>query len=448
LRELEDRLLSFDADERAAALAALWEAAESGAVVLPAPGQAVNLHYHTFFSYNSCGHSPSSVAWLARKAGLGVAGIVDFDVLDGLEEFIASGRRLGQKTCAGLETRVYVPEFAAQEINSPGEPGIAYHLGLGFPRSPRDGPGAEFLAALRRTAEERNRSLTDRVNEYLRPVTVDYDGEALPLTPAGNATERHICLAYVRRAARLFSNRGQLSDFWSGRLGLDARDLDLPEGIALQSAIRTRTMKRGGVGYVQPNGGDFPDLHATNRFILENGGIPAYAWLDGTSEGEQRLEDLLAAVMASGTAAVNIIPDRNYTPGVKDARVAALYGVVAAAEEMALPVVAGTEMNSPGQRFVDDFDCAELAPLAEAFLKGASIVYAHSALQRAAGLGYTSPWATRNFPDRADRNDFFEQVGRSLVPSGQEALAGLGDEVTPAEVESAIRRLSSPGGER
>jgi len=231
LRELENRLLSFDADERAAARTALWQAVESGAVTLPAPGRAVNLHYHTFFSYNSRGYSPSSVAWLTRKAGLGVAGIVDFDVLDGLEEFIASGRLIGQKTCAGLETRVYVPEFGAQEINSPGEPGIAYHVGLGFPRSPRDGPGAEFLAALRSTAEERNRGLTDRVNEYLRPVTVDYDREVLPLTPAGNATERHICLAYARRAGHVFSHRAQLAGFWSDRLGLEAGDLDLPEGI-------------------------------------------------------------------------------------------------------------------------------------------------------------------------------------------------------------------------
>jgi len=447
LRELEDRLLSFDADERGAALAALWEAAGAGEVALPPAGRAVNLHYHTFFSYNSRGYSPSSVAWLTRKAGLGLAGIVDFDVLDGLEEFISAGRLVGQKTCAGLETRVYVPEFAAQEINSPGEPGIAYHLGLGFPSSQLDGPGVKFLAALRRTAEKRNRSLIDRVNGCLEPVTVDYDREVLPLTPAGNATERHICLAYARKAQAVFSDRAGLGDFWSDRLGLEAGDLDLPDGVALQSAIRTRTMKRGGVGYVQPDGGEFPDVHATNRFILENGGLPAYAWLDGTSEGEQRLEELLAAVTATGVAAINIIPDRNYTPGVKDARLANLYRAAALAEEMNLPMVAGTEMNSPGQRFVDDFDCAELAPLVPAFLRGANIVYAHSALQRAAGLGYAGPWATRHFSDRAARNDFYEQVGRDLRPSGQESLAGLGDEVTPMELQSAIRRLPSPGGE-
>jgi hypothetical protein len=44
------------------------------------------LHAHTFFSYNAYGYSPSHFAFLARIRGLAVAGIVDFDMLDGMEE--------------------------------------------------------------------------------------------------------------------------------------------------------------------------------------------------------------------------------------------------------------------------------------------------------------------------------------------------------------------------
>ena len=58
-----------------------------------------------------------------------------------------------------------------------------------------------------------------------------------------------------------------------------------------------------------------------NRFILASGAIPTHAWLDGTSEGEQSIEELLAVAMGTGAAALNIIPDRNYTPGVKDQKV-------------------------------------------------------------------------------------------------------------------------------
>ena len=39
---------------------------------------------------------------------------------------------LDLKACVGIESRVFVPEFSDQVINSPGEPGISYHMGLGF----------------------------------------------------------------------------------------------------------------------------------------------------------------------------------------------------------------------------------------------------------------------------------------------------------------------------
>ena len=44
-------------------------------------------------------------------------------------------------------------------------------------------------------------------------------------------------------------------------------------------------------------------------------------------------------------------------------------------------------MNSPGQKFVDDFNSQELAPLLPVFLKSAYIVYAHSVLQQQLRLG-------------------------------------------------------------
>ncbi len=65
---LEQQLDSFDPAERRQALRTLRQQAETGAVALPDPGKEVNLHAHTFFSYNAYGYSPSKFAWLARKA--------------------------------------------------------------------------------------------------------------------------------------------------------------------------------------------------------------------------------------------------------------------------------------------------------------------------------------------------------------------------------------------
>ena len=200
---LERQLDDFDRNQRADALTQLWRAAERGEIALTAPGSDVNLHAHTFFSYNAYGYSPSKFAWLARKAGLAVAGIVDFDVLDGVDEFLDAGRLIGLKACASLESRVFVPEFANLVMNSPGEPGVAYHMGVGFSRS----VAHPFLAEMRAAAGQRTRGMIERVNVYLDPIKLDFDRDVAPLTPAGNATERHLCEAYERKAVETFPTR-------------------------------------------------------------------------------------------------------------------------------------------------------------------------------------------------------------------------------------------------
>ena len=452
IESLEAQLDSFDAAERRAALAALCDLVRSGRIPMPAAAAAVgvNLHAHTFFSYNAYGYSPSKFAWLARKAGLAAAGVVDFDVLDALEEFLEAGRLVGLKTCVSLESRVYVPEFAARVINSPGEPGISYHMGVGFTSAATH----PFLERMRAAAQARTRDVLLRVNAFMRPLELDFEQDVLPLTPNGNPTERHLCEAFERKAARLFLEPAQRAAFWQEKLG-DAP----PAGAKLQNLIRAKTMKRGGPGYVQPGQGSFPLMADMNRFVLEAGAIPTLTWLDGTSEGEKCLDELFAVAAASGAAALNIIPDRNYTPGVKDQKLANLYQAVEMASQRQFPIIVGTEMNAPGNKFVDSFQTAELAPLLPVFLRGAHIVYAHSVLQRQAGLGYPrllrplpghdsvlqpqaslgylSPWAKKTFDTVAAKNDFFERLGRKLTPETEDRLRGLTPAATPEQVLAA-----------
>ena len=420
IEQLEQQLDSFDAAQRKDALAKLWGLAQSGEIALASPGADVNLHTHTFFSYNAYGFSPSKFAWLARKRGLAAAGIVDFDVLDGLEEFWAAGKLIGLKRCASLESRVVVPEFSTRVINSPGEPGIAYHMGVGFPRAVRH----PLLSQLRRTAETRNHELVRRVNDFLKPVGLDYDKDVLPLTPSGNATERHICEAY--------SKQGDTA-FWKSKLG------DCPaDPVKFHALIRSKLMKIGGPGYVHPGKDTFPLMADMNRFVQEVGAIPTLTWLDGMSDGERAIEEFFAVAISSGAAAFALIPDRNYTPGVKDQKLQNLYDVVALAEKHDFPVIVGTEMNAPGNKFVDDFNTAELKPLAPVFLKGAHIVYAHSVLQRESGLGYLSGWAINHFKTVAAKNEYFEKLGRQLQPAQEDKLHGLPADVTPAEISTRM----------
>jgi hypothetical protein len=434
-REAEEgRLSSFDAGERRAALEALAGAAHAGEIALPPARDQVNLHAHTFYSYNAYGYSPSAFAWMARTEGLSAAGIVDFDVLDGVDEFLGAARRLDLRGVAGLETRVFIPEFASRVINSPGEPGVSYHMGVGFTASVPPPPCRPFLQRIRRIGADRNRGMVERVNAFLRPVELDYDRDVLPLTPSGNATERHLCLAYARRAAALFPDLAALTGFWTDKLTADASKLDLPEGPDLQARIRARTMKKGGAGYVRPEQGAFPGLAETNRFIAAAGAIPTMTWLDGTSDGEAAIDELLDVETGCGSAVLNIIPDRNFTPGVRDRKRDLLEDIIGRARARGLPIVVGTEMNAPGNRFVDRFESDALRPFWPVFREGAMIVFAHTVLQAAGEMGYLSDWARRRFPSLAQRNEWFAEAGSRIPPSRVPAAGALDPSMTPDDV--------------
>lgn len=438
--KLEQQLDSFNSAERKAALLELKQLVESGDICLPEAGKDTNLHFHTFYSYNYKNYSPSKIAWLSRKAGLGLAGIVDFDVLDGLEEFLEAAKILGLKASAGMESRVFVPELSEKSINSPGEPGISYHMGVGFSKAVFGGESDSFRKSLCDLAQKRNKELILRVNKFLSPVELDFEKDVVPLTPAGNATERHICLAYSRKARAMFSEDDKLCAYWSEKLGGEIPIENLPESKDVLNLIRAKTMKQGGIGYVMPDAGSFPKMADMNSFVLAAGGIPTLAWLDGSSDGEQDLEALVEVAMSSGVAAINIVPDRNYTPGMGDTDVKckALYRIVDLAKKLHLPLIAGTEMNSPGQKFVDDYNSAELSPLRDEFLKGSYIVYAHSVLQKQCGLGYTSKWAENSFATIEEKNKFFEKIGKTLKVEQEDSLKGLSNEITPQELITII----------
>ena len=439
---LEQQLNDFDPAKRAAALDALLAMAATGEIALPEQNRDFNMHCHTFFSFNGYGYSPTFIAWKARCDGLYAMGLVDFDVLDGVDEFLAACRKTGIKSCAGMETRIYIPEFGDREINSPGEPGISYHMGAGFPS------GAEkdsaLVGQLRGIAGDRTRGMVERVNAFLDPVTVDLDTDLAAYVPQGNATERHVCMAYVAKGESVFPDAEERAAFWAEKLGQTPEAIKevMQDGPAFQGLIRSKTMKSGGVGYVQPEGKDFPRLQEVNDFTKAAGGIPTMTWLDGTSSGEQAIEELTGLMVASGVAAANIIPDRNWN--IKDAetkarKVKEFHAFAALCQSRDLPVIVGTEMNAFGQKFVDTFSAPEMAPLHAQFLEGTHIFHAHTLLQGQAGMGYVSDWAEKSFANAKEKNAFFAKAGELLPADGGAALAGITADDTP---ESVLAKLS------
>ena len=375
IKNLEVRLNDFDPAVRKAALLEVKTAFENGLLEAAPASDIHNMHCHSFFSYNGYGYSPSYIVYLAKKMGFYAVGLVDFDVLDGVDEFQEALKLLDVRGTCGMETRAFIPELADKEINSPGEPGIAYHLGCGFVSGKVPAEQQAFADMLRKNANNRTRKVVELVNGYLAPAVIDFDAVAKKYTPFGNVTERHVCSAYRDAAAAIFTDKAELAEFWSEKLAVDVAEAEklIDNPVKLEGVIRSKTMKSGGVGYVKPSPESFPSLEDMNKFIAGCGAVPTLAWLNGLSAGENALDELLALHKKYGTKAATLIPARNVagsTPEKSAALQAELDRFIGACVKADLPLLAGTEMNAPGQLLVDNFDDPALAKHIDALKKG------------------------------------------------------------------------------
>jgi len=436
--ELESKLDSFDGKERVEALQQLKKNFP------PAPGKNkgfVNLHCHTFYSFNGYGYSPEKVAWLAYKEGLAAAGSVDFDVLDAAEGMLAAGRLLGLRTVAGIETRVFVKDLASKVINSPGEPGVYYFMGTGFYKTPAAGSkSAKLLLKFAEIARERNLSRLARVNSELPEVALDYDKDVLPLTPKGNATERHILAAFIRKAEIIYKEKNKLAGYWAEKLDLtpDAAGALLAKPAELGELIRAKFFKKASDENENVSK-NYPSLEEVMGMIKEEGALPAAAYLDGTSDGEKDIKGLLEYLLKKGIVLLNIIPDRNWNikdPKAKEIKYANFRLAMQVARELKLPVIAGTEMNKAGLKQVDDFSVPDLKPYLAAFLNGAYFVYGHTVLAKYFDKGFGGPWAESCFPERSKRNEFYIKAGKKIDPAKDysDVTDSIAANVTPEAV--------------
>ena len=440
-RDLVARLDSFARAERSEALGALVAARTAP----PRTGGNVNMHCHSFFSYNAEGWSPTRIAWEASQRGLYAAGLCDFDVLDGLEEFLGAGRATGLRSCVYVETRTFVGALRDVDTNSPGEHGVVYAMGAGFRRVPEPGSTeGRTLRAFRDKARERNLALVARMALSAPEVTLDYERDVLPLTPAGVATERHIVRAYVDKA--MAQRKAASSAFFADLLGKDQATADrlLADRAALEEAVRARLIKRGGLAYAQPDDSWFPPLRDFYAWVTACGALPMAAWLDGTSGGEADADRFLDVMTEAGACTLNIIPDRNWNlrdPADRERKVAKLREIVLAAGRRQMPVNIGTEMNRSGLPFVDDLDGPALREFQTAFRDGARVLVGQTLLARYAGLSYAGERARQSVgADPAARNAFYAAAGalpplteaasRRMEEAGEErALAGIRDAV-------------------
>ena len=340
----------------------------------------INLHIHTFHSYNYNNWSPSRIVFEAWKTGLKYTGTVDFDTLAGLEETLLAGKLLNMKVTGGFETRTFVDEMKDVVTNSPREPGICYLCGKGFLKSPdKNSEAGKFFGYIKEIAQRRNREVIEKLNRYLGEVNVDYYNDVLPLTPSGNPTERHITEAYQKKSEEILG--GKVDIFWSDILKIKTekvREIRVNKRADFQEILRKTLIKYGGPGYMVPEKKNFPSFDETVKMIETAGGIPVGGWLDGTTQGEENPDALLDFLESKGIKVVMVIPDRNYNIAdnrERELKIRKLDEFMSACQRRKVPVICGTEMNKYGQPFVDNFNNPVIGKYLPYFLSSAGIFF-------------------------------------------------------------------------
>lgn len=440
LTPLLDQLNDFDPDVRSSALDELQ------ALDLSRKSQKqphVNMHCHTFHSYNGYGASPSRIAWEAWARSWYGAATCDFDVLDAMPEFLDAADRVAIRAAAHLETRVFFSEYGDRVINSPGEPGVFYFMGGGFTSIPdADSEAGQQLAALKAMAQERNQAQVARLNDFLGETVMSFD-DVLAMTPSGNPTERHIVQA-LDDAIRA-EHGDKAAGYWAKKLELDESDVAAKIGdpMGFRDLLRSKLLKAGGPGYMAPDSSTFPSLERVISMIQQCEAIPMAAWLDGMSEGEANPEEQLECLQAKGVAAVNIIPDRNWNysdPDERTRKVEAFHRYVQAADRLHMPINVGTELNKYGQPWVDDFMAEPVARVAPSLIRGAEIMIGHTRLARFAGVTYNGEKAKAEFGTNIElKNRVFAAIG-ALPPFQPAVVSYLKRQ--PAEHNYAYMRES------
>ena len=181
----------------------------------------------------------------------------------------------------------------------------------------------------------------------------------------------------------MFEDEGKCIGFWSGKLNIpeDAAAALFKDEYKLFEIMRTKLIKYRGVGYIEPDPENFPDLDEAVKMMKELDVLPSYAFLNGMSEGESDTGKLLKFFKLKDCKYVTVIPDRNWNVAdepLKKVILEKFHQFMQECRSQNLYVIAGTEMNKLGQKSMDDFTRPELAPYQEDFIKGADYVHDHS----------------------------------------------------------------------
>jgi len=371
-QHLIEQLNAPEKEKRLAALSDLMSAVKKGEMVLPQPGNDVNNHIHTSYSFSP--YSPSKAIWMALQAGLKTAGIMDHDSISGAPEFIEAGKIAGLLTTIGVECRVKLDgtAMAGRRLNNPDQDGVAYVALHGVPHT-QISTVVDYFRPFIEARRQRNRKMVEKINVLVKSygiaLDVDRDVEWLSMVhDGGTVTERHILFALAKLLIKTVGTGVPLVAFLRDNLKIQVSEkasamltekpADTPAGsenpyIAydLLGALKSDMVER----FYIPALEECPDIHSWLAFTEKVNGISAYAYLGDVVDSvtgdkkAQQFEDsflpeLFQELKRLNFRAVTYMPSRN-TPEQ-------LNRVRDFCQEYALFQISGEDINSPRQKFI------------------------------------------------------------------------------------------------
>ena len=318
---------------------------------------SVNNHIHTFYSFSP--YSPTKAVYMAKKAGLSTAGIVDHDSVSGVFEFIEAGRIFDIKTTVGCECRVSMKNtpFKDKRINSPDQKGIAYVAMHGIPHR-NITQVDDFFVPLREKRNERNRLMTKNLNR-ITGLNLDFDKDVLPVSKfdeGGSVTERHLLYALslkiMNEVPDVIGFLNSLGISVSEKVSLLLTDKQNPiAAYDLLGVLKGHLVEKF---YIDASD-ECPDVTEFIALCKKVGAISAYAYLGDVTNSvtgdkkaqtfeDEYIEDLFKSISSLGFNAVTYMPSRNtHFQLMRVKALCAMHGLME---------ISGEDINSPRQSFV------------------------------------------------------------------------------------------------
>ncbi len=381
-----------------------------------------NNHIHTFYSFSP--YSPTKAAYMAYRAGLTSAGIMDHDSLSGAKEFKTACEMLGIGCTCGVEVRCKFDRGFGR-INHPDQENCIYMAAHGVPAQNLDAFN-DYLEPFRQKRYERDRKMckliSDRFGKF--GLELDFDNDVKPLSKAqegGSITERHLLYALAIKLADKFGRTEALISFLENDLNMAVGDkikaylLDNENEHFLYDLLGV--LKADTAFFYIDADEEMPVAEDFIQVALEFGAIPAYAYLGDVGDSvtgdkkAQKFEDdylpeLIKSIKEIGFQAVAYMPTRN-TPEQ-------LQRLIKLVKENGLFEISGEDINSSRQKFA----CVALAkPEYSHLITSTWALIGHEAISTEKGVEYGmfSKGAVDKEPSIENRAKIFAEIGRKTI---------------------------------